>query len=127
MGADKKSKKMKKKSDSADLDEISISNSSKFPWKALVMICRSCGKAGHGDHAVDARTIRRDLKHGLRDAGDDVRVVETGCLDFCPGKAVQVVVASRSKPVQAVEISSDREISSLCALVRASMSTKAKK
>ena len=75
----------------------------KADWRDVVLVCRKCSKKLHGGFGPDgderfAKALRRSLDDGemrkpkaLRRA---VAVIEVGCLDVCPKRAVVVVKGS---------------------------------
>jgi hypothetical protein len=60
-------------------------------WRRVVLVCGDCEDRKDGPRHLCAKDTRRALKHGLRDAAPDVRVVVTGCLGPCVAKALTVV------------------------------------
>lgn len=63
----------------------------KLGWsKSVVMICSKCGH--------EAERIKSDLKSYCKERkGQDVRVINTGCLNICPEDRIAVVVASNNE------------------------------
>ena len=75
-------------------------------WRDVVLVCRKCAKkldGGFGPDADDglAKALRRALDAGemrkVKALRREVAVVEVGCLDVCPKKAVVVVRGSDPK------------------------------
>lgn len=72
-------------------------------WRDVVLVCRKCAKKLDGGFGPEAdETLSKALRHVL-DEGErrkvkarrrQVAVMEVGCLDICPKKAVVVVKGS---------------------------------
>lgn len=72
-----------------DLDSASRGLTAAKPtWREdLVLVCRKCQKKSPGvDGRPLAKWLRRELKR--RGQGQRFRVVQVGCLDLCPKRAV---------------------------------------
>lgn len=75
----------------------------KAEWHDVVLVCRKCAKKLDGGFGPDGdESFAKALRHSL-DAGEmrklkmrrrEIAVVEVGCLDICPKKAVVVVKGS---------------------------------
>jgi len=71
----------------------------KARWSNSVLICRKCSKKVKGGFGPDgdkplAKALRKHLHLGKgRKAG--AGIVEVGCLDLCPKRAVTVIDARR--------------------------------
>ncbi len=75
----------------------------KADWRDVVLVCRKCSKKLEGGFGPDGDDgFAKALRHSL-DAGEmrklkarrrEIAVVEVGCLDICPKKAVVVVKGS---------------------------------
>ena len=72
-------------------------------WRDVVLVCRKCAKKLDGGFGPDgddgfAKTLRGALDEGemrkVKALRRDVAVLEVGCLDVCPKKAVVVVKGS---------------------------------
>lgn len=72
-------------------------------WRDVVLVCRKCAKKLDGGFGPDgdegfAKALRRSLDDGerckVKALRREVAVVEVGCLDVCPKKAVVVVKGS---------------------------------
>lgn len=75
-------------------------------WRDVVLVCRKCAKKldggfGPGGDEGLAKALRRSLDDGERRKTKalrrEVAVVEVGCLDICPKRAVVVVKGSDPK------------------------------
>jgi predicted metal-binding protein len=78
-------------------------NQVKAEWRDVVLVCRKCAKKCDGGFGPDgdetfAKALRRSLDEGerrkVKTLRREVGVVEVGCLDICPKKAVVVVKGS---------------------------------
>lgn len=72
-------------------------------WRDVVLVCRKCARKLDGGFGPDgdepfAKALRRELDGGIRRKVKArrraVAVVEVGCLDICPKRAVVVVKGS---------------------------------
>lgn len=72
-------------------------------WRDVVLVCRKCAKKLDGGFGPDgderfAKALRRALDEGerrkVKALRREVAVVEVGCLDVCPKRAVVVVKGS---------------------------------
>ncbi len=80
-------------------------------WRDVVLVCRKCARKLDGGFGPDGDDgFAKALRHAL-DAGEmrkrkalrrEVAVVEVGCLDVCPKKAVVVVKGSEPGRVELV-------------------------
>ena len=78
----------------------------KADWRDVVLVCRKCAKKLDGGFGPGGdETLAKALRHSL-DVGEmrkpkmlrrEIAVVEVGCLDICPRKAVVVVKGSDPK------------------------------
>ena len=75
----------------------------KAEWRDVVLVCRKCSKKLDGGFGLDgdeafAKALRRSLDDGgarkVKALRREVAVVEVGCLDVCPKRAVVVVKGS---------------------------------
>lgn len=68
-------------------------------WQGAILVCRKCSKKVDGGFGDDGRmSLARLLKRGMglgRKRKSRVGVVEVGCLDICPKRAVTVVDTRR--------------------------------
>jgi hypothetical protein len=60
-------------------------------WRDIVVVCGECEQRKDGPRHLGAKDARRALKHHLRDAASEARVVVSGCLGPCVKKALTVV------------------------------------
>jgi predicted metal-binding protein len=72
-------------------------------WRDVVLVCRKCAKKLDGGFGEDgdetlAKALRRSLDAGrggkVKTRRREVAVVEVGCLDICPKRAVVALRAS---------------------------------
>lgn len=77
-------------------------------WRDVVLICRKCAKKLDGGFGPDGdQALPKALRHALDDRGPktskmrrrEVAVMEVGCLDICPKRAVVVVTGSHPKAI----------------------------
>ena len=77
-------------------------------WRDVVLVCRKCSKKLDGGFGPDrdetlVRALRRSLDEGeMRKAKAlrrEVVVLEVGCLDICPKKAVVVMKGSEPRSI----------------------------
>ena len=83
----------------------------KADWRDVVLVCRKCSKKLDGGFGEDGdEPLAKALRHTL-DAGEmrkpkmlrrEIAVIEVGCLDICPRKAVVVVKGSDPKALMLV-------------------------
>jgi len=75
-------------------------------WQGAILICRKCSKKvgggfGDGGNLSLAKLLKRGMGLG-RKRKSRVGVVEVGCLDICPKRAVTVVDTRRPGAWQVV-------------------------
>ena len=72
-------------------------------WREVVLVCRKCSRKLDGGFGPDgddtfAKALRRSLDEGelrkVKALRREVAVLEVGCLDVCPKRAVAVVLGS---------------------------------
>lgn len=77
-------------------------------WRDVVLVCRKCAKKLDGGFGPDgdeafAKALRRSLDDGekrkVKALRREIAVVEVGCLDICPKRAVVVVKGSEPTSV----------------------------
>ncbi|MCB9529557.1 MAG: (2Fe-2S) ferredoxin domain-containing protein [bacterium] len=83
-------------------------------WSHVVLVCRKCSKKldggfGEGGDERLAKALRRRLgaRKGRKGA---VGVVEVGCLDVCPKRAVMVVDSRRPRQWRVVPAGADVDV-----------------
>ena len=54
----------------------------------VVLVCGECQERKDGPTKLDARQVRKELKHGLAHLPVRLRVVQCSCLGLCPKKAI---------------------------------------
>ncbi|SNS39659.1 hypothetical protein SAMN06295912_105212 [Sphingomonas laterariae] len=64
-------------------------------WQGAILVCRKCGKKAGGGFGPKGKTslakaLRKEM-HGGKGRKAKLGVVEVGCLDICPKRAVTVV------------------------------------
>lgn len=86
---------------------------SKAKWRDVILVCRKCQKKLDGGFGPDGdRTLKKALKKYLRPGKApgrkaDVAILEAGCFDICPRKAVVAVRASEPKRLLIVPTGAD--------------------
>lgn len=80
-------------------------------WRDVVLVCRKCTKKLDGGFGPDGdEQFAKALRHALDDRGPkrlkmrrrEVAVMEVGCLDICPKRAVVVVTGRDPKALMLV-------------------------
>ncbi|MDX2274504.1 MAG: hypothetical protein NW206_03565 [Hyphomonadaceae bacterium] len=78
----------------------------KAKWREVVLVCRKCTKKVRGGFGKKQRTSLRkalreelDLPKGRR---SPIGVIEVGCFDLCPKKAVTVYSSAQPEALYAV-------------------------
>ena len=77
-------------------------------WRDVVLVCRKCSKKLDGGFGPDGeQTLAKALRKRLATVGNahgkvkarrrDIAVIEVGCFDICPKKAVVMVKCSDPK------------------------------
>ncbi len=70
-------------------------------WQDAILVCRKCSKKLGGGFGPDGKTpLAKALRQhwGLKKGRKAARgIVEVGCLDICPKRAVVVIAASRPR------------------------------
>ena len=54
----------------------------------VVLVCGECEERKDGPSKLNARQVRKELKHGLSHMPVRLRVVQCSCLGLCPKKAI---------------------------------------
>jgi len=57
-------------------------------FAGAVLVCGECERRSDGPKKLEARAVRKALKHHLGDTRFKLRVVQSSCLGLCPKKAM---------------------------------------
>lgn len=86
-------------------------------FDSVVLVCGDCEKRSNGPSRLNAKQVRKDLKHQLAAAPHKFRVVQSTCIGLCPKKALVVVAIPAGKPLLAVELKSESDVAHLASLI----------
>ena len=91
----------------------------KADWRDVVLVCRKCSKKLDGGFGSDGEQVLvKALRKGLATSAGaaygkvkarrrDIAVIEVGCLDICPKKAVVVLKGSDPKSIVLVPVGAE--------------------
>jgi hypothetical protein len=79
------------------------------PWQTLLLLCERCKGGRHG---LDARAIRKGLKHRLGKS-KSLRVLECDCLGVCPEHAVTTCIVRAGSESELLVVRSEDELEAL--------------
>jgi predicted metal-binding protein len=75
-------------------------------WREAVLVCRKCSKKMGGGFGAKKRTslrkLLREALHLKKGRKAAIGVVEVGCFDLCPKRAVTVAVGSRPRTLYVI-------------------------
>ena len=89
-------------------------------FDGAVLVCAECEKRGDGPKKLEARDVRKALKHNLGEARFKLRVVQTSCLGLCPKKAIALAaLGPGTKPLGAAVCDAEEAAAFAGVVVRA--------
>jgi len=76
----------------------------------LVLVCGECEARKDGPSKLQARPVRKELKHELRDLPLRLRVVQSSCLGLCPKKAMALAAVAQGHAPLVAEVCRDEDV-----------------
>lgn len=76
----------------------------------VVLVCGECQERKDGPTKLDARQVRKELKHGLAHLPVRLRVVQCSCLGLCPKKAMALAAVAQGHAPLAAEVCREGDV-----------------